>query len=46
MIFDSDLMHPDLSEKAEVIDYVVSYACKGNVSYALKKEQIKDFTRR
>jgi len=46
MIFDSDPKHPDLSEIAEVTDYVVSYACKGNVSYALEKEQIKDFTRR
>jgi len=44
MIFDSDPKHPDLSEIAEVTDYVVSYACKGNVSYALEKEQIKDFT--
>jgi len=46
MIYDSDPAFPDLAEIAEVTDYVVSYACKGNITYALEREQLKDFFRR
>ena len=46
MIYDSDPAFPDLAEIAEVTDYVVSYACKGNIAYSLKREQLKDFSRR
>ena len=45
MIFDSDPIFPDLSEIAEVTDYVVSYACKGNMAYAIEKEQLKEFSK-
>ena len=45
MIFDSDPVFPDLSEIAEVTDYVVSYACKGNMAYAIEKEQLKEFSK-
>ena len=46
MIYDSDPAFPDLAEIAEVTDYVVSYACKGNIGYSLEREQLKDFSRR
>jgi hypothetical protein len=46
MIYNSDPAFPDLAEIAEVIDYVVSYACKGNIAYSLEREQLKDFSRR
>jgi len=46
MIYNSDPTYPDLSEIAEVTDYVVSYACKGNMAYAVEKEQLKDFSKR
>jgi hypothetical protein len=46
MIYDSDAAFPDLAEIAEVTDYVVSYACKGNIAYLLEREQLKDFSRR
>jgi hypothetical protein len=46
MIYDSDPAFPDLAEIAEVTDYVVSYACKGNIAYSLEREQLKDFSRR
>jgi hypothetical protein len=32
MIYDSDPSCPDLNEIAEVTDYVVLYACKGNAA--------------
>jgi len=38
MIYDSDHAFPDLAEIAEVTEYVVSYACKGNIAYALVRE--------
>jgi len=37
MIYGSDPKFPDLYEIAEVTDYVVSYACKGNEAYAIEK---------
>jgi hypothetical protein len=46
MIYDSDPSCPDLNEIAEVTDYVVSYACKGNAAYKIEKKQIQDFTTR
>jgi len=46
MIFDSDPVFPDISEIAEVTDYVVSYACKGNMAYAIEKEQLKEFSKK
>jgi hypothetical protein len=46
MIYDSDSAFPGLVKIAEVTDYVVSYACKGNIAYALEREQLKDFSRR
>jgi hypothetical protein len=46
MIYGSDPKFPDLYEIAEVTDYVVSYACKGNAAYAIEKQQIKDFATR
>ena len=46
MIYDSYPAFPDLAEIAEVTDYVVTYACRGNIAYALEREQLKDFSRR
>ena len=46
MIYGSDPKFPDLYEIAEVTDYVVSYACKGNAAYVIEKQQIKDFAKR
>jgi hypothetical protein len=46
MVYDSDPSSPDLNEIAEVTDYVVSYACKGNAAYKIEKKQIQDFTTR
>jgi len=45
-MYGSDSQFPDLYEIAEVTDYVVSYACKGNAAYAIEKQQIKDFATR
>jgi ERCC4-type nuclease len=44
MVYDSDPSSPDLNEIAEVTDYVVSCACKGNAAYTIEKKQIQDFT--
>lgn len=44
LIYESDPKNPDPSEIAKVTDYVVSYACKGNVALAIEKKQVKDFT--
>ena len=44
-VFQQWSVFPDLSEIAEVTDYVVSYACKGNMAYAIEKEQLKEFSK-
>ncbi len=44
LIYESDLSNPDPTEIAKVTDYVMSYACKGNVALTMKKKTIKDFT--
>lgn len=41
MLYDCDPTAPDPMEIAKVTDYVVSYACKGNVTLAEEKRQIK-----
>ncbi len=46
-LYESDPKTPDPSEIAKVTDYVVNYACKGNLTLAVeKKKQVKDFTLR
>jgi len=40
LIYDSDPSFPDVNEIANVTDYVVPYACKGNATYAIEKQQI------
>ncbi len=44
LIYESDPEHPDASEIAKVIDYVVNYACKGNATLAIERKQVKEFT--
>lgn len=46
LIYDSDPSFPDVTEIANVTDYVVSYACKGNITHAIEKQQIKEFAMR
>jgi hypothetical protein len=46
LIYESDPKNPDPSEIAKVTDYVVNYACKGNLTLAVEKKQVKDFTLR
>jgi hypothetical protein len=46
LIYESDPKNPDPNEIAKVTDYVVNYACKGNLTLAVKKKQVKDFTLR
>ena len=42
----SDPRNPDLAEKAKATDYVVYYACKGNATLAVERDQMKCFTLR
>jgi hypothetical protein len=43
LIYESDPKNPDSSEIAKVTDYVISYACKGNLTLAIERKQVKDF---
>jgi hypothetical protein len=46
LIYETDPKYPDATEISNITDYVISYACKGNQSYAIERKQIKDFTQR
>jgi hypothetical protein len=39
-------MNPNLAEIANVTNYVITYACKGNATYEIEKKQVQDFTLR
>jgi len=41
LIYDSDPSFPDVNEITNVTDDVVSYACKGNGTYAIKNNRLK-----
>lgn len=41
LIYNCDPKHPNMSEIARVTDYVVAYACKGNVTMKEEREQNK-----
>jgi len=43
LIYESDPKNPDPNEIAKVTDYVVNYACKGNLTLAVKKKTGKGF---
>ncbi len=43
-MYESDPKDLDLAEIAKVTDYVVNFACKGNVTLAVEKDQMKSFT--
>ena len=34
-------MKPDLGEIAKITDYIVSYSCKGNITWQEEREQTK-----
>ena len=36
-------MKPDLGEIAKITDYIVSYSCKGNITWQEQREQTKKF---
>lgn len=42
LVYESDPEHPSLDEIAQVTDYVVSYACKGNTTIQHQREQNKN----
>ena len=42
LIYDSGYKDPDLTEIAEVTDYVVGCACKGNTTLRVKNDMIKE----
>jgi len=41
LVYNSSPSKPDLAEIAKITDYVVSYQCKGNHSWAEEREQMK-----
>jgi hypothetical protein len=43
LIYESDPKNPDSSEIAKFTDYVISYACKGNLTLAIEKKTSKRF---
>ena len=46
LVYESDPMNPNLAEIANVTNYVITYACKGNATYEIEKKQVQDFTLR
>jgi hypothetical protein len=44
LIYDTDPCNPDPAEIAKVTNYVVGYACKGNVTLSVEKSHVKSFT--
>ena len=41
IIYDSNPSNPDAKEIAEVTDYVVAYACKGNISLTQERKEVQ-----
>jgi hypothetical protein len=46
LMYESDQRNPDLAKIAKVTYYVVNYACKGNATLAVERDQMKSFTLR
>lgn len=42
LLYDSDPADPDPADIARVTDYIVSYACKGNITHQAEKDIIRD----
>jgi len=43
LMYESDPKHPNAKEIANVTDYVIGFACKGNATLNIEKKQVKDF---
>jgi hypothetical protein len=46
LLYESDPKHPNAKELANIMDYVIGYACKGNATLNIEKKQVKDFALR
>ena len=40
LIYETNPYHPDINEISSVIDYIVSYTCKGHITKMKEKEMI------